>query len=832
MTATATAHDAAHSNGKPPTANESLARQFFAELFGTAEDEPGKLVVYWQDEASPKGHPSGIQFFAPADSDKAARYAVSLASEHNVYFGFNLLNAERIRARGAGKRGCEDEVTAVLSLSYDVDAAKPGSEKNYPTRQHILDTLAGMPLLPSAIIGSGSGGVHVYWFLSEPYRINGGDARRYAKALSIAWHSLLKRKLGSDGDGKPYALDSKFTLEAVLRVPGTLRRKPGSTTLVEPIIFEPARRYEPADFEEFLFALPTDDEPIRNVTPEGAERGDVTEQARWRLSQLPPAVSGDGGHNRTFHAACVLVLGFGLSVDEALPLLSEWNERCNPPWTEEELLHKLQDASRRPGARGYLVARHDRGQIANATVERDEEGHEHTTPLTMSEVIAETAKITDDWPRRVGNVLFIHDRNGVANLESPAALFGWLARRCGIVSWRRGNGCVTKEEFHAELRRTATEYVAIEHLPHEPPVTGHYYACENTKPGDGSTLESFLDYFCPLTDIDRQLQKAAAITPIWGGPPGSRPAFLFTASTGRGRGKSTAAMLLAKVFWGYIDISANEDIGVIKQRLLSPDAARLRVALLDNVKSSRFSWAELESLITTSDVSGKRMYVGDARRPNLITWLITLNGASLSTDMSQRVVEIQFDEPLYTKTWEAEVNEFIESHRMEIIADMVGLLRKPPMKMRRHSRWATWEGQVLARMDCPDECLDVLLERRSACDVEQEESEVIEEYFASRLSGLGYNPDTEDVFIPTPITMQWFNAATGDRKKAVGVTRAIKQLQDEGRIWRLTYYRGGKGGERGTRWVGEHADASEPTQWDLAYRIAKRQESGESRGFA
>jgi hypothetical protein len=83
-----------------------------------------------------------------------------------------------------------------------------------------------------------------------------------------------------------------------------------------------------------------------------------------------------------------------------------------------------------------------------------------------------------------------------------------------------------------------------------------------------------------------------------------------------------------------------------------------RIALLDNVKTTRFSWAELEALITREVISGKRMYVGDASRPNLITWLITLNGASLSTDMAQRVVEIRLADPEYRETWESEVTAF------------------------------------------------------------------------------------------------------------------------------------------------------------------------------
>jgi replicative DNA helicase len=70
---------------------------------------------------------------------------------------------------------------------------------------------------------------------------------------------------------------------------------------------------------------------------------------------MPGAVAGDKGHGRTYTAANVLVRGFGLSVPEALPVLKEWNEKCEPRWAEKELLHKLEDAAREGGPRGYLL---------------------------------------------------------------------------------------------------------------------------------------------------------------------------------------------------------------------------------------------------------------------------------------------------------------------------------------------------------------------------------------------------------------------------------------------------------------------------------------------
>jgi hypothetical protein len=70
--------------------------------------------------------------------------------------------------------------------------------------------------------------------------------------------------------------------------------------------------------------------------------------ARAYLDKLPPAISGAGGHAATFAAACWTVR-FGLSDADALALLAGYNRRCQPPWTEKELAHKLRDARRVAG---------------------------------------------------------------------------------------------------------------------------------------------------------------------------------------------------------------------------------------------------------------------------------------------------------------------------------------------------------------------------------------------------------------------------------------------------------------------------------------------------
>jgi RecA-family ATPase len=80
------------------------------------------------------------------------------------------------------------------------------------------------------------------------------------------------------------------------------------------------------------------------------------ERARAWLASVPGAVSGQNGHSQTFTAATGLVHGFELTARDSLALLTEWNEKCSPKWSDAELRHKITQAEKTPhtNPKGYL----------------------------------------------------------------------------------------------------------------------------------------------------------------------------------------------------------------------------------------------------------------------------------------------------------------------------------------------------------------------------------------------------------------------------------------------------------------------------------------------
>jgi len=80
----------------------------------------------------------------------------------------------------------------------------------------------------------------------------------------------------------------------------------------------------------------------------------VIERARKYLAKCPPAISGQNGSAAAFKVACLMVCGFGLSRETSLVLFREWNQTCQPPWSEREIEHKIDDAAKQGGPRNYL----------------------------------------------------------------------------------------------------------------------------------------------------------------------------------------------------------------------------------------------------------------------------------------------------------------------------------------------------------------------------------------------------------------------------------------------------------------------------------------------
>lgn len=121
------------------------------------------------------------------------------------------------------------------------------------------------------------------------------------------------------------------------------------------IVAEPTPGYRWAKWTKVLPEVPdwmfrflrTEEKEICWSRASHAQRpvSDVLAVALAYASKLPPAVSGQHGHDATF-VACLKLLQFPLSDDELWEALSTWNSTCSPPWSEADLKRKLNQAKK------------------------------------------------------------------------------------------------------------------------------------------------------------------------------------------------------------------------------------------------------------------------------------------------------------------------------------------------------------------------------------------------------------------------------------------------------------------------------------------------------
>jgi hypothetical protein len=237
------------------------------------------------------------------------------------------------------------------------------------------------------VMDSGNG----YWLLYSIDLPNDGDAKKLV-------HGCLKALAAKFGDERVKIDTTLANASRIGKLPGTLACKGPNTperphrlaalmdlpTDLAPVPREKLEglagqlpQEKPAPRAEPVAAEPApqqqepapEQEPAAAATPEAAKRvvepadyASVEERvlrARAYVEKMDPAVSGDCGHDQTYHVAALLVIDFALPIPDALPILEEFNKRCKPPWTPAELERKLHEADKKPGPRGSKAGKSD-----------------------------------------------------------------------------------------------------------------------------------------------------------------------------------------------------------------------------------------------------------------------------------------------------------------------------------------------------------------------------------------------------------------------------------------------------------------------------------------
>jgi putative DNA primase/helicase len=156
---------------------------------------------------------------------------------------------------------------------------------------------------------------------------------------------------------------------------------------------------------------------------------------RWRkyATKMGDAISGSGGHAATLTASCEAVR-FDLDASAHWQAMNWWNaNKCQPPWTEKELEHKIADAEKIAGhERRCRLERNDRPNAAKRIATAIEAG----TSQSTAEIPAHQARGLADFPLTdAGNGEQIIYRHGHA-LKNIALWKKWMVFPDAGTNWR------------------------------------------------------------------------------------------------------------------------------------------------------------------------------------------------------------------------------------------------------------------------------------------------------------------------------------------------------------------------------------------------------------
>lgn len=236
--------------------------------------------------------------------------------------------------------------TGISSTEEEWNAAKAKAES---VREWLFNEFS----FPEPVMCSSGNGFHLHYQIDL---LADDDSRNMIKNCL--------RALAAKFDDEAVTIDTKvFNAARICKLYGTMARK-GDHTEHRP--HRMSQIWEVPDSIECVSAFGmlelsqlAPPEKARAVAPAAKKERkpgkSPVDRARAYLRKVPGAIAGQSGHDWTFHAAALLIIDFALTIDDALPLLQEWNETCQPPWSDSELMHKLESVDALPDERGAAL---------------------------------------------------------------------------------------------------------------------------------------------------------------------------------------------------------------------------------------------------------------------------------------------------------------------------------------------------------------------------------------------------------------------------------------------------------------------------------------------
>lgn len=217
----------------------------------------------------------------------------------------------------------------ILDDQIDVTVLDFDGEDGRRTKIQIEESFGPLPETWAQATGRASGGEHLFYRVPRHLNYYAIRNRKIAPGLDVKGENgLVVLAPSLHRDGKRYRLQNDLPIATL---PDWLYRLIVSDTQRRQVV-------QPSD------ARPTESELERDGYPL-ARRIELARDKLTERAKREPAIQGQNGSRACLRAAILLVRGYCLPPDEAFTLLWKiYNPVCIPPWSESELMHKIESA--------------------------------------------------------------------------------------------------------------------------------------------------------------------------------------------------------------------------------------------------------------------------------------------------------------------------------------------------------------------------------------------------------------------------------------------------------------------------------------------------------
>lgn len=415
------------------------------------------------------------------------------------------------------------------------------------------------------------------------------------------------------------------------------------------------------------------------------------------------------------------------------------------------------------------------------------ESGEKQLPRPLNNIVDNIREIKDVI--KISDTYYLKKPEKIQALPDYEDLFSALQEAGKFVFFKTAMGFTSKKEVYSALLRRDADFDRLSSNPSYPKDGRIYYDCEYIEPLETGAVDELVAFFYPKTDYDKALIKALIVTPAWSQGAGKKPLFIIQSDPEiEGEkvnvGKTTLARIVSTLYGGSIDLKPGMSEEKSAQAMVK--LADKQVVIYDNVKTTAWSSAQLEAMVTANTIQGHALYKGAVIIPNDFTYIVTVNDPSVSPDLASRAVPISLCKPpIQDATWQYNVEKFLQENRTRLFQDIGHIISREHVQKEPATRFPVWEEVVLNKLINEDLKSHIKLAQQQ---VNFESETGWQDFLIDQLSEYSvgylhieklsdrYNPDELNWFISSSIVQRLYLqfAGTKNARMGTGLARKVK----------------------------------------------------------